>query len=200
YYLVPQASVEEIVEEILTGLSWVCETAMSRGSKGVVLAGWSAGGQLVIQALSCWPTTGRMSKFSSIKIPALDDVRQLFQGVVPVSGVFDMRPLVKTYVNQPLKLTIDSAWELSPLKCTSQLREKWPQLHLLVAVGQHDSNEFQRQSKHYNQVCSESGLKSSLLIVPGADHFSIVEDLAVKENVLTTKLTAFIKTSTTSTS
>merc|ERR1712106_73706 len=102
YDLAPQVSVEEIVEEILTGLSWVYETALSRGSKGVVLAGWSAGGHLITQALSCWPTIERKSKFSSIKIPAIGDVRLLFRGVVPVSGVFDMRPLVKTYVNQPL--------------------------------------------------------------------------------------------------
>ncbi|XP_069181142.1 kynurenine formamidase-like [Procambarus clarkii] len=49
YDLAPQVSVEEIVEEVRAAVVWACRLARERGSRSVVVAGWSAGAQLITQ-------------------------------------------------------------------------------------------------------------------------------------------------------
>ena len=43
--------------------------------------------------------------FKNYAIKYYDRLGNIFAGVIPVSGVFDVRPLVRTTVNDPLKLT-----------------------------------------------------------------------------------------------
>ena len=75
------------------GIKWACKVARNRGSF-VVVSGWSAGGHLITQALSCMNLEEKTEgNFDLVK------------GIVTFSGVFDVRPLVKTYVNEPLQLT-----------------------------------------------------------------------------------------------
>lgn len=181
YDLAPQVSVEEIVEEVRAAVGWACRLAKGRGSGCVVLSGWSAGAHLVTQVLSTWPT-------AKAEETALD----LVKGVVTFSGVFDLRPLVGTYVNDPLRLTESSAWTLSPLRVVGDLKKTWPFLRLLVTAGQHDSPEFKRQSLQYSQVCGVSGLQAEYVEVE-ADHFNIVEDLSKEDFSLTQRVLAFFR-------
>ncbi|XP_045599818.1 kynurenine formamidase [Procambarus clarkii] len=184
YDLAPQVTVEMIVKEVRTAVAWACRLANGRGSRCVVLAGWSAGAQLVIQALTAVETT-RESEIT----PYTDIIR----GVVCLSGVFDLRPLVSTYVNDPLQLTESTAWQLSPLASVGVLGRAWARLRVLVAVGQHDSPEFKRQSAEFCQECVTSGLRAEYLEVDFADHFSIVEDLADKDFILTQRIFTFLQ-------
>ncbi|XP_069948755.1 uncharacterized protein KFase isoform X2 [Cherax quadricarinatus] len=188
YDLAPQVSMECIVEEIRAAVVWSCQLARQRGSHCVVLAGWSAGGHLVTQALM--PGSGQ-------ELPDNTDTslyKDIIRGVVTVSGVFDLRPLVNTYVNAPLHLTERSAWKLSPLASVKELGRAWSPLSILVTVGQHDSPEFKRQSEEFCQECVKAGLKAEYLEVELADHFSITEDLSKEDFSLTQRLISFLKT------
>nr|XP_053656042.1 kynurenine formamidase-like isoform X2 [Cherax quadricarinatus] len=184
----PPVSMECIVEEIRAAVVWSCQLARQRGSHCVVLAGWSAGGHLVTQALM--PGSGQ-------ELPDNTDTslyKDIIRGVVTVSGVFDLRPLVNTYVNAPLHLTERSAWKLSPLASVKELGRAWSPLSILVTVGQHDSPEFKRQSEEFCQECVKAGLKAEYLEVELADHFSITEDLSKEDFSLTQRLISFLKT------
>ncbi|XP_066980986.1 kynurenine formamidase [Macrobrachium rosenbergii] len=184
YELAPKATVASIVEEVRGAIVWTCNFAQTRGSRGVVLCGHSAGGHLITQVLS---GKGSQNENDFAKY------KDLIKGCIPISGVFDLRPLVKTYVNDPLKLTESSAWELSPFARISEFARDWQKLNLLVAVGDQDSPEFQRQSKEYHRRCLQAGMKTEYMVVNSADHFKIVEDLARGEFSLTKKIVEFIK-------
>lgn len=189
YDLAPQVSVEKIVAEVEAAVIWTCKLARERGSKGVFLAGWSAGGQLITQVLSKIPFAAKNSKDTNLTL-----YKDLILGGVTISGVFDLRPLVSTYVNDPLHLTESTAWALSPLSGLDRLSRTWPKLRLLVAVGEQDSPEFRRQSWQYTQKCKTSGLRAEYVEVDGVDHFNIVEDLARKDFSLVKKILAFVET------
>ncbi|KAK8379514.1 hypothetical protein O3P69_019443 [Scylla paramamosain] len=178
YDLAPQVGVADIVGEVRAAVVWACELARGRGSVGVVLAGWSAGGHLVTQVLSEEEKEAQDQEQDQSRTKqantSLTPYRELIKGVVTLSGVFDLRPLVHTYVNDPLKLTKDSAWKLSPLRCVGTL------------AG--------RQSKEYCEACSNNGLMSHFVLVDGADHFSLVCDLFLDQYSLTSRLLTFIDT------
>ncbi|XP_068220095.1 kynurenine formamidase [Palaemon carinicauda] len=186
YELAPKGTVASIVEEVQGAILWTCNFAQARGSRGVVLCGHSAGGHLITQGLSATEKgSSTANDFAKYK--------DLIKGCIPISGVFDLRPLVNTYVNNPLNLTESSAWELSPFAKMSEITRDWPKLKLLVAVGDQESPEFQRQSKEYYQSCLKAGLKAEYILVNSADHFNIVEDLALDEFSLTKKIIEFIQ-------
>ncbi|CAG7786942.1 unnamed protein product, partial [Allacma fusca] len=90
YTLAPEAQIEDIVKELEQALNLVSGTYPS--SK-IIIGGHSAGGQLVASLL-----TSEVLK----RVPAL--ATQVV-GLYFVSGVFDLRPLVPTSINRPLKLT-----------------------------------------------------------------------------------------------
>ncbi|KAK3864150.1 hypothetical protein Pcinc_030138 [Petrolisthes cinctipes] len=186
YDIAPQVGIGEMVEQVRQGVLWACKLAAERGSVGVVLAGWSAGGQLVTQVVSQFGGKGGTD---------LDLVR----GVVSLSGIFDLRPLVSTYVNEPLHLTESTAWSLSPLSWVDRLRSAWVSrgLALLPLVGQQESNEFKRQAREYAKAWQEVGLEAEeVKVLEGIDHFSIIEDMAVSESPVISHIIAFISACT----
>ena len=95
YSLAPEASLTEIVAEISRSLDWLAKNGGSYGISGpVVLAGWSAGAQLVAMAL------GHLSVTAGLAI----------------SGVYDLGPIRDTALNNALKLTDQEVARLSPLR------------------------------------------------------------------------------------
>ena len=76
------------------------------------------------------------------------------KGLFLVSGVYDLRPLTKTTVNDNLKLSEIEAAEFSPLlrdECflsSKSLKE----IIVYLSYGEFESNEFKAQSKNYTEV------------------------------------------------
>lgn len=89
-------------------------------------------------------------------------------------GVYDLMPLVDTYVNEPLKLTYETAKELSPVYHDY----KKFNFKIFIAVAEWDSPRFEDQSHiYFNKIrsrCDEAKFK----IIKNVDHFSIVEKYA----------------------
>src|SRR3954467_14944088 len=95
YSLAPDASLTEIVAEISQALDWLARSGEAYGISGpIVLAGWSAGAQLVAMAL------GHVSVSAGLAI----------------SGVYDLAPIRDTGLNHALKLTDEEIAKLSPLR------------------------------------------------------------------------------------
>nr|XP_016846758.1 PREDICTED: kynurenine formamidase isoform X4 [Anolis carolinensis] len=72
-------------------------------------------------------------------------------GVFLVSGIYDLEPIIHTYVNDVLHMTREVALQNSPLQCVPTLGNK-KTCQLLIVVAQHDSPEFRRQSLEYLEV------------------------------------------------
>ncbi|XP_042883952.1 kynurenine formamidase-like [Penaeus japonicus] len=173
YDLAPQVSVEDIVEEVRAAVGWACALAKGRGSKCVVLSGWSAGAHLVTQVLSTW--SSKRSKETTFSDPEVTSYAlDLIRGVVTFSGVFDLRPLVKTYVNEPLNLT-DIVEGLS--------EEDFPVTRRILGLFA----KYQAKEE-VKEACGASGLKADPVDVSEADHFSIVEGLSEEDFPVTRRI------------
>ena len=124
----------------------------------LVVAGHSAGGYLAAAHLSedC-PPLGLSANGPS--------------GVVCISPLIDLTPLVSTFVNEWLKLTPQLAAELSltslPIRRLTSA---------VIATGARESEEFHRQAKEL-AARIEPG-RSRLLDMPERDHFDVLDDFA----------------------
>jgi arylformamidase len=98
----------------------------------------------------------------------------LVRAGVPISGIFELEPLVPTTINDLVKLDATSARAASPLL--------WPPppagRALVAAVGGAESGEFLRQSRDLVAAWAKAGVESTYLEVPGTNHFSVVDALA----------------------
>ena len=110
-----------------------------------------------------------------------DDVPENFvRAAYALSGVFEVEPYVHTSYNVACKLTAEGARALSPAL--------WPTPHkdrtLVAAVGGAESQEFVRQSLDIAARWSVAGVKAECVIVPGANHFTIVDELARADSAM----------------
>jgi acetyl esterase/lipase len=92
---------------------------------------------------------------------------------MPISGLFDLPPLVPTSINKALGLTIEEARRLSPLAW-----EPPGNGHLVAVVGGAESSEFLRQSQAIVDHWGKAGVATRYHEVPGAHHFDVIAGLA----------------------
>ncbi|GAV08035.1 hypothetical protein RvY_17793-1 [Ramazzottius varieornatus] len=109
-----------------------------------------------------------------------------------VSGVYDLEPISRTYVNEPLKLTAREIEDCSPINLVEALVKnllKAPNTTLTIVFGQYDPPVFREQSEKYHREIKEK-LKprrgtsddqafklAEPLEIPDRDHFTVVDQL-----------------------
>lgn len=151
YPLAPQSSIESMMGECATTLG-----RLARGSRRrVVLVGHSAGAHLAAMIA--------LAQRPPIQIDTL----------VLVSGVYDLRPLVGTSVNAPLRLDHDRAASISPLLLPLQAHQR-----VIVAWGEIETEAFEEQSRTFAARLRELGSTVEELRCANRNHFDIVFDLA----------------------
>lgn len=166
YSLCPEVTVNCIIDE----MRQCCLFLAQRYGRRIVVAGHSAGGHLA----ACMAATGWHLYGSR---------PDLIQAALSVSGLFDLRPLMATPVNQDLRLTGVEALAASPLF--------WPAPHSVVFdswVGGAESFEFLRQARSLAAAWQGLGIPSRSVVAPGENHFSICGLLSQTGNPLTRRL------------
>ncbi|EOB07178.1 Putative arylformamidase, partial [Anas platyrhynchos] len=139
------------------------------GIRGIYLCGHSAGAHLAAMVLCTdWTEFG-----------VVPDIR----GSAQRPGVYDLEPILHTYVNDALNMSREVAQRNSPMLCVTQAVPA--ACEVLVAVAQHDSPEFRRQSQEYSQALRSAGWAVSLLDLASVDHFDIIEKLSEDTYILT---------------
>ena len=157
YTLAPNCSLNEIVQECRTALSWLYSNHKILGfdNKKIIVSGSSAGAHL---AAMC-------------SLPNLDINYRLY-GVVLVSGIFELQPLLGLSINDALNLNKIEAGFNSPIRYDLQ---GFP--NAIIAWGSNETNEFKRQSKlFYNKLVDASVLTRSIEI-PNRNHFNVILDI-----------------------
>lgn len=165
YPLCPDVSIAEIGASCMRAFGHLYRSVLSDAERGaVVVAGHSAGGYLAAAHLT--------QDWTELSLPA-DPIA----GVIALSGVFDVAPLMQTALNAELRITEQSARILN--LNTQMPRSK---AHVTLAVGQVESAEFHRQStalaSHWRR------LRPDVLNVAGANHFTIIDSLAIRDGTL----------------
>ena len=162
YTLAPAARMDQIVAEIRAALAWLAArlpTELGAGP-GLVVSGHSAGGHLTAMAVT-----------GTARPPGVT-------AGLPISGLFDLDPIRLSYLNGPLAMTQEEAARNSPQRLAL------PEVPSTVAVGGAELPELVRQSRDYAAALAAAGCPGSELVLPGEDHFSILEQLAREDGAL----------------
>jgi len=172
YDRAPTQMLPQIIEQVERSLFWIMEYAI-KSQKKVWLSGHSAGSHLCAMALSS--TQFRTSPF-----------RPVVLGVIHLSGVFDLAPIRSTSINTVLKLTEGEAGLYSPLSDANIDRlSLCPEIEHHLVVGEYDSPPFHKQAHAFRDALAARGITTSLQVLPGLDHFDLVENLASEQSIPT---------------
>ena len=168
YTLCPEVGVMDIVGEIRQALKSLWETT----KQYPVVVGHSAGGHLAAAMLATdW------SKVDGVP-------KDLVRAAYAISGVFDVAPLVATSLNTAVKLDAATAKAASPLFWPAPAKDRT----FVACVGGDESQEFIRQSLEITAVWSRAGVKAECVVVPGTNHFSVVDELTHPESAMVARL------------
>lgn len=157
YRLAPHAR----IAEIRAGVARAVGVAAAAVPGPVVLTGHSTGGHLAAR-LVCDDTE------------LAPTVRERVVGVVPISGLFDLRPLLRTAMNDTLRLDPAEARAESP--ALREVMAGTPPVH--VWVGAAERPEFVRQSALLANVWTGLGVETRLTLDRGRHHFDVIDGLA----------------------
>jgi arylformamidase len=173
YTLCPAASVMDIVAELRLFLA----ALWAKTGTHPLVTGHSAGGHLTAAMVATdWSQV--------VGVPA-----DLVRAGVAISGVFELAPLVGTSINDLVGLDEASALAASPLL--------WPPppkgRTLVAAVGGDESAEFLRQARDIAEAWGRAGVKTECLVVPGTNHFTVVDALTDPKSALFARVTALAR-------
>lgn len=166
YALCPEVRVSEITVQVGLAIT----RAASEIAGPIHLSGHSAGGHLV----------ARMVTSTS---PLAQTVRQRIRKTVPISALADLRPLMKTEMNDTLHLDAVEARLESPA-----LLEPQEGIDMTAWVGAAERPEFVRQTALLANIWSGFDCRVDAVEEPGRHHADIIEGLAEPDHILTHKL------------
>jgi arylformamidase len=159
YTLAPDATLEEIVAEIHAGIDFLGRELPGGGSKGLVVSGWSAGGHLTAMALS----------------------HPFVRGGMAISGIYDLEPIRHSYLNVKLGLDEAASHRNSPM-----MQAGGPMKPLSLVVGSAELPLLRKQTADFAAHRATYGLPVTYEEIAGADHFSIMTEIASPAGRITT--------------
>jgi arylformamidase len=161
YTLAPDATLDEIVAEIHGGLDFLVAQLPDLGGdrNRIVVSGWSAGGHLTSMALS----------HPSVKAG------------MAISGIYDLEPIRHSYLNVKLGLDEAMAQRNSPvIQAGGALKP------LSLVVGSAELPLLRKQTADFAGHRAKYGLPVTYEEIPGANHFSIMDELMSPTGRITT--------------
>ena len=157
YTLAPGATMTEICAEITAALDWLAAHGAEHGVAGpVLLSGWSAGGHLTAMALG----------------------HDRVAAGLAISGIYELGPVRDTYLNEALRLSDTEIVALSPLRLPPVRKT------LAVTYGTAELPPLVADSRALHAQRSAAHLPGALVPAPGANHFTIVEELRRPDGLL----------------
>jgi arylformamidase len=161
YTLAPDATLDQIVAEINAGIDFLATElpALGGDAGGIVVSGWSAGGHLTSTALS----------------------HPQVKGGIGISGIYDLEPVRHSYLN--VKLGLDEAMSRrnSPL-----LQAGGAMKPLSLVVGSAELPLLRKQTADFASHRIRYGLPVTYEEIPGADHFTIMNEMVSPTGRITT--------------
>ncbi len=156
YDLCPDVGIPDIVAQVGTAVAH----AAGEVAGPIVLAGHSAGGHVAASL---------MTEGGPLPQPAVDRLAH----VVTISGLHDLRPLLRTERAGPLGLDMASATAASPA-----LGRPLPGVPLTAWVGGAERHEFLRQTALIANVWHGLGAETEAMVEPDRHHFDVIDGLA----------------------
>jgi arylformamidase len=163
YTLAPDATLEQIVAEIHAGIDFLAGRLPELGAdaKRLVASGWSAGGHLTAMAM----------------------MNPHIRGGVAISGIYDLEPIRHSYLN--VKLGLDEAMSKrnSPMLLTTDATKP-----MALTVGGAELPLLRKQTADFAAYRVKHGLPVSYEEISGANHFTIMDEMAQPSGRITTMI------------
>jgi len=161
YTLMPGARMAELVAEIREAAAWLATRAGAFGGDGTKLSasGHSAGGHLVTWLAARGPHETALPE----TVP---------RAVMPISGLFDLRPIATSYLQPELDLTPDEVARWSPIEAVPAAGT-----HFEIVVGHDETPPFHQQAQDYAHVLARHGASAERVTLAGEEHMSVVRKL-----------------------
>lgn len=156
YTLCPETRISDITVQVARAVAAVAE----RIAGGLTLAGHSAGGHLVTR-LAC--VDGPLPAAISARV----------RHTVSISGLHDLRPLLKTTLNDTLRMDAGEAARESPA-----LLMPAPGAKVTCWVGSLERPEFIRQNALLANIWAGLGARTAERQARDRHHFDVIGDLA----------------------
>lgn len=169
YALIPSVDMDELVRQCRAALAWVHDHARDFGGdpRRVYISGHSAGGHLVAMMM-----TTDWQAFAGA--PA-----DLVQGGCAISGIYELEPIRRCYLDETLHLSAGEVERNSPLQLAPRARAP-----LAIAYGSLESDEFHRQATAFHESWSRQNVACRLIECPGVNHFTILDAFADRASPL----------------
>lgn len=178
YTLTPACRIGDIAPQVRRAIGWLWRNAgdlgIDRGRLSVM--GHSAGGHLTAMAMATdWPSLD----------PAMP--KDAIRAGLPISGIFELEPLVHTSINEGPRMDVEEARRESPL-----FMEPATDAPQLVIAGGAETPEFKRQSDAYRERFRTATRAMERYDVPGENHFGELERLAEADSEVFRRAVALV--------
>ncbi|OUS08928.1 alpha/beta hydrolase [Rhodobacterales bacterium 52_120_T64] len=164
YILCPEVRIADITQQIATAIDF----AATRFDGPIHLTGHSAGGHLAAR-MGC----------IDIDLACMARVDR----IVAISGVHDIRPMLRTEMNADFKMDMAGASAESPALLTPRSG-----FDLTCWVGADERPEFVRQNALLANVWTGFGMNITCVEEPALNHFTVVNSLVEPDSALTRAL------------
>jgi acetyl esterase/lipase len=161
YTLAPEATLDEIVAEIHAGIDFLAGHLPALGGDAgrIAASGWSAGGHLTAMALAHPKVKAGMA----------------------ISGIYDLEPIRHSYLNEKLGLDEAMSRRNSPMMQAGGLAKP-----LSLVAGSAELPLLRKQTADFAGHRAGYGLPVTYQEIPGADHFTIMNELISPAGRITT--------------
>jgi len=173
YTLCPDINISGIIDE----LRRACIILWKTYDRPITVIGHSAGGHLA----ACMLAT-KWNRIHSV-LP-----EELVQSALSISGIFDLAPLMKTSINNALKLEQEEARSASPYNWMIE-----PGLRFDAWAGALESSEFHRQSRSQAQRWRMMGAFTRYNEIAGANHFTAIHPLTDPNSEMVNRILDLMK-------
>ena len=169
FAVVMDVGLDGMVAQVRRAVAWVAANAAAFGGDAtrIYVGGHSSGSHLAANVL----VTDWTKDFG---LPA-----DLVKGGLCTSGMYDLKPVRLSARSSYVKFDDRIEHELSPIRHLSRLR-----CPVVVAYGERDSPEFQRQAREFAEALRTSGRLRQLVVGAGLNHFELPETLTDPQSPL----------------
>ncbi|MDK3018329.1 alpha/beta hydrolase [Pseudodonghicola flavimaris] len=177
YTLSPQVSLREIVRQMRAAFTWLWQNAEAEGidRERIYLCGSSAGGHLVGTLLS-----GGWQAVAGLPPTAV-------AGAMPISGLYDLDPISRTFPQEWLQLGPADIADLSPIRTIDGAH-----CPVVAAYAAHEAPGFSLNSRAYAAAWQAAGGAAEVLEVPGCNHFDVLLEFTRPDSLLSQRLLQMI--------